>query len=157
MLYLSRYRQITCTFKFRPGYIPTDSNIYTIIEHITNDTGRDTLCGIYQDLLPNQIVYLVLPIIKSRFLYLVTQLLLLVILTAAVAYNRYRSRNNQARYVVVPEYNVSSSINIPIARPSGRTSQGKTHSYTPYFNNKFTNIYHDIRLILYFGYNTIRQ
>jgi hypothetical protein len=48
------------------------------------------LYGIYQDLLSNQIAYLVLFIVKSCFLYLVIQLLILVLLTAALAYNRYR-------------------------------------------------------------------
>jgi hypothetical protein len=65
------YWQIIYTFKFRSGYIPTDSNIYAIIEYIINNTGRDMLYGIYQDLLPNQIVYLVLFIIKLCFFHLV--------------------------------------------------------------------------------------
>jgi hypothetical protein len=109
-VYLNRYRQQT--FNIRPEYIPTNSNIYAIIEYITNNTSRDMLYGIYQDLFPNQTVYLVLFIIKSRFLYLVTQLLLLILLTVTVAYNRYRNRNNQIRYIIVPEYNISLSINI---------------------------------------------
>jgi hypothetical protein len=92
-LYLSYYRQIICIFKFRPGYIPTNSNKYIIIEYITNNTGRDILYGIYQDLFPNQIVYLVLFIIKSRFLHLVTQLLLLVLLITIVVYNKYKYRS----------------------------------------------------------------
>jgi hypothetical protein len=84
---------ITQTFNIRPEYISTDSNKYTIIEYITNNMGKDMLCGIYQDLLPNQIVYLVLLIVKSCFLYLVTQPLLLVLLIAMVAYNRYRYKD----------------------------------------------------------------
>jgi hypothetical protein len=38
--------------------------------YITNNTGMNILYGIYQDPLPNQTIYLVLPIAKSRFLYL---------------------------------------------------------------------------------------
>jgi hypothetical protein len=44
------------------------------------------------------------------------------IITAKKILKTKRNRNNQARYIVVPEYNISLSINITIARPSGRTS-----------------------------------
>jgi hypothetical protein len=34
-----------------------------------------------------------------------------------------RNKINQARYIIIPEYNISTSINITIARPSGGTSK----------------------------------